>query len=141
MGGMPAPPWQTSIGIDAAVAGWLASAYVAPCLAADQAFASTDGTSVPLPACLGPSVRRALDARGITELYTHQADALELALSGRDFVVATPTASGKSLCFHLPVLETLARKKDARALYVFPTKALARDQESSFGELLSASML
>jgi DEAD/DEAH box helicase domain-containing protein len=138
---MASPPWQTSIGIDAAVAGWLASGYVAPCLAADRAFASAEGSSVPLPASLGEGTRRALAARGISELYTHQAEALLLALSRRDFVVATPTASGKSLCFHLPVIETLARKKDARALYVFPTKALARDQEASLGELLSASML
>src|SRR5258708_52910 len=102
---MPSPPWQVKSGIDATIAGWLASGYVRPCLVADRAFESTEGSSVPLPASLGEGVRRALAERGIRELYSHQADALELALSGRDFVVATPTASGKSLCFHLPLLE------------------------------------
>src|SRR5260221_7516267 len=62
-------------------------------------------------------------------------------MSGRHFVVATPTASGKSLCFHLPVLETLSRDREARALYLYPTKALSRDQETSLGELIAASEL
>jgi DEAD/DEAH box helicase domain-containing protein len=136
---MPSPPWQTLAGIDAVVAGWLASGYVEPCLAADRVFGSVQGQSTAVPQSLGPEVRRALGSQGIFELYVHQAEALELALSGRDFVVATPTASGKSLCFHLPVLETLSRNRQARALYVFPTKALARDQESSLGELLDAA--
>src|SRR5882724_1345894 len=138
---MPAAPWQTPSGLDAVVAGWLASGYVKPCLATDRLFEASDGHSVPLPASLGLEVRRALSSRGIDELYLHQAEALELAMAGRSFVVATPTASGKSLCFHLPVLETIARNRQARALNVFPTKALARDQEASIGELLTASGL
>src|SRR6266478_4977767 len=138
---MPSPPWQTPTGLDSAVAGWLASGYVKPCLAADRVFGSAPGLGAPLPASLGPEVRRALSSQGIAELYVHQAEALELALARRDFVVATPTASGKSLCFHLPVLETLARDRQARALYIFPTKALARDQEASLGELLDAAEL
>src|SRR5262249_19821789 len=63
------------------------------------------------------------------------------AMAGRHFVVATPTASGKSLCFHLPVLQTLAREPGARALYLFPTKALSRDQEANLGELIHAAEL
>jgi DEAD/DEAH box helicase domain-containing protein len=136
---MPAPPWQTAAGIEAVVARWLSSGYVRPCLAADRAFGSVGGTSAPLPSSLGESLRRALVSRGIGELYGHQRQAFELAMAGRHFVVATPTASGKSLCFHLPILETLSRDHEARALYVFPTKALSRDQESSMGELLAAS--
>src|SRR5437016_12131207 len=130
---MPSPPWQMRAGLDAAIDGWLASGYVKPCLAADRMFESAPGRAVPLPGSLGQGARRALASRGISELYAHQAEAFELAMTGRDFVVATPTASGKSLCFHLPVLETLSRHPEARALYVFPTKALARDQESSLG--------
>ena len=78
----------------------------------------------PLPSRLSA----ALAAQGISRLYEHQAAAVEAARRGQNVVVVTPTASGKSLCFHLPVLEALAANSDARALYLFPTKALARDQ-------------
>ncbi len=138
---MPNPPWQTPSGIDATVAGWLASGYVKPCLAADRGYQAVRGRSSPLPALLGERLRGALAARGVTELYEHQALAFDLAMSGRHFVVATPTASGKSLCFHLPVLETLSRDPEARALYLYPTKALSRDQEASMCELIAASDL
>ena len=73
---------------------------------------------------------RALAHRGVSSLYSHQQEAIEHALAGRDVVIATPTASGKSLCFHVPVLEALCRDPGARALYLFPTKALSRDQEA-----------
>ncbi|MET0591787.1 MAG: DEAD/DEAH box helicase [Polyangiaceae bacterium] len=136
---MPAPPWHVAAGIDATVDGWLRSGYVRPCLAADRAFAPTDGRAVPLPASLHPGLARALGERGVTELYAHQAEAYELALARRHFVVATPTASGKSLCFHLPILQTLAHDRDARALFLFPTKALARDQEANLGEMIAAA--
>jgi DEAD/DEAH box helicase domain-containing protein len=81
-------------------------------------------------------VRAALESRGIEQLYTHQARAFELASAGRDIVVATPTASGKSLCYNLPVLECLSEEPEARALYMFPTKALSRDQEEGLRGLL-----
>src|SRR5439155_10794644 len=64
-------------------------------------------------------------------LWDHQARAFGAARAGKHVVVATPTASGKSLCFHLPVLQALAEKKDTAAIYLYPTKALARDQEAS----------
>jgi DEAD/DEAH box helicase domain-containing protein len=76
-------------------------------------------------------VRRALRSRGIQELYGHQARAFELAAGGKHVVVATPTASGKSLCYNLPVLHALAADPTATALYLFPTKALSRDQEEA----------
>jgi DEAD/DEAH box helicase domain-containing protein len=75
----------------------------------------------------GP-VREALRAAGSERLYTHQAEAINAALDGRHVVIATSTASGKTLCFHVPVLEALARDPLARALYIYPTKALAQDQ-------------
>jgi DEAD/DEAH box helicase domain-containing protein len=77
---------------------------------------------------LSPAMREALDRMGITTLYTHQAQAIDAIREGRDVVIVTGTASGKTLCYNVPVLETLAEHKDARALYLFPTKALAQDQ-------------
>ncbi|MGE5549036.1 MAG: DEAD/DEAH box helicase [Bacteroidota bacterium] len=85
----------------------------------------------PLPARLAAR----LSSLGITSLYEHQTAALEAVRRGQNVVVETPTASGKSLCFHLPVLEGLAADPDARALYLFPTKALARDQLGKLGTL------
>lgn len=82
----------------------------------------------PLPASLAPPLADALRERGIHELYSHQAEAFELAEAGRSFVVVTPTASGKTLCYNLPVLNALAGNPELRALYLFPTKALAQDQ-------------
>jgi DEAD/DEAH box helicase domain-containing protein len=70
-------------------------------------------------------------------LYSHQADAIEASLGGRHVVVATPTASGKSLCFHLPVITELLEDPSATALYLYPTKALSRDQEHSLQGLLA----
>ncbi len=78
----------------------------------------------PLP---GP-LAEALAAMGIERLYTHQARALDLVRGGRDVVVVTATASGKTMCYNLPVLEALLEDADATALYLFPTKALAQDQ-------------
>ncbi|MBW1907299.1 MAG: DEAD/DEAH box helicase, partial [Deltaproteobacteria bacterium] len=82
-----------------------------------------------MPSGLASGVERALHQRGISELYSHQARAFDLASSGKHVVVATPTASGKSLCYNLPILQALASDPSATALYLFPTKALSRDQE------------
>jgi DEAD/DEAH box helicase domain-containing protein len=81
----------------------------------------------PLPDGLHPHFLEALRRSGVSELYSHQAEALDSALKGNT-VVTTGTASGKSLAFNLPVLETLARDRKARAIYIYPTKALAQDQ-------------
>src|SRR5262245_47977143 len=80
--------------------------------------------SIPLPEPLAES----LASQGIERLYTHQVQAIEALRGGLDVVVVTGTASGKSLCYHLPVLERLLADPDATALYLFPTKALAQDQ-------------
>ncbi len=84
--------------------------------------------TAPFPASLEPQLREALRRRGVADLYTHQAEAVALAAAGRSFVVPTPTASGKTLCYNLPVLDAVLRDPQARALYLFPTKALAQDQ-------------
>jgi DEAD/DEAH box helicase domain-containing protein len=82
----------------------------------------------PLPDDLEPRVRDALSAAGITELFTHQAEAWEAAARGEHLIVTTGTASGKTLAFNLPILDALAREPKLRALYLYPTKALAQDQ-------------
>jgi len=84
--------------------------------------------AVPLPDDLHPRFREALLAGGVTALYTHQAETFELARGGAHVLVATGTASGKSLAFNLPVLDALAGDPKLRALYLYPTKALAQDQ-------------
>ena len=89
--------------------------------------------SLPLP----PSLAEALAARGVERLYTHQVQAVEALRGGLDTVVVTGTASGKSLCYHLPVLERLLTERDATALYLFPTKALAQDQLKGLSRLAS----
>ena len=80
--------------------------------------------TAPLPDVARPTDQPGLEQRGISSLYTHQAEAIEAVHAGRDVVVVTPTASGKSLCYTLPVLQALAQDRSARALFLFPTKAL-----------------
>ena len=82
----------------------------------------------PFPAAVSLQLRAALARHGITQLYVHQAEAIEHVLRGRHVVVVTPTASGKTLCYNVPVLNAILGDSTARALYLFPTKALAQDQ-------------
>jgi len=87
---------------------------------------------------LAEPIRGALGKLGIHELYTHQARAVDLARAGTDIVVVTGTASGKTLCYNLPVFERLLAEPEACALYLFPTKALAQDQLRGAVRMLSA---
>jgi DEAD/DEAH box helicase domain-containing protein len=80
------------------------------------------------PDGLNPKLAAALKARGVRDLYTHQTQAVEAVLRGENVCVVTPTASGKTLCYNVPVLNRLMENPDARALYLFPTKALSQDQ-------------
>ena len=82
----------------------------------------------PFPDAVDCRLREVLRERGIQQLYTHQAAAVEFALAGRHVVITTPTASGKTLCYNVPVLSSVLADPAARALYLFPTKALAQDQ-------------
>src|SRR5690349_18875285 len=82
----------------------------------------------PFPEALDARLTAALASRGITQLYTHQGGAIAHALAGRHVVVVTPTASGKTLCYNAPVLNAIVQDPSSRALYLFPTKALAQDQ-------------
>lgn len=90
---------------------------------------------------LSPQIRQALTSRGITSLYRHQAEAIDAALRGENVVVATGTASGKTLAYNVPVLETLLAEPSAQALYIFPTKALAHDQVAEAASLVNAGSL
>ena len=133
-------PWQRARGVDAVVEKWLHSRVVKPCFTADETKPSKEAVIAPFPPGLPTPIAFALRGRGVTDLYDHQAKAFTAARSGkRGVVVATPTASGKSYCFHLPVLASLLEDPDARALYLYPTKALSRDQEASLRELMKAS--
>jgi DEAD/DEAH box helicase domain-containing protein len=89
----------------------------------------------PFPDDLDPRVASALVATGVTALFRHQAEAWDAAQRGGNVVVTTGTASGKSLAFNLPVLDAIARDPKTRALYLYPTKALAQDQARSLAEL------
>ena len=81
---------------------------------------------------------KALAARGIQQLYTHQAAAFAHVLAGRNVVTITPTASGKTLCYNAPVLDAILKDPSTRALYLFPTKALAQDQLAELHDLVAA---
>src|SRR5271170_405773 len=88
-----------------------------------------------MPEWVRAELREAYRAKGIEQLFSHQAAAAEMARAGKDFVVVTPTASGKTLCYNLPVLNSLLEQPDTRALYLFPTKALAQDQLAELHDL------
>ncbi len=92
------------------------------------------GRTAPIPDDLHPELRSALERDGIESLWSHQLDAWESIVEG-PVILATGTASGKSLAFNLPVLDTLLRDPKARALYIYPTKALAQDQARALQSL------
>ena len=113
----------------------LTSPSTGPCITATRHFPARPPVLAPLPASLDPRIGDALRARGIGELYSHQARAWELIAKGQNVVIVTPTASGKTLCYNLPALQALVHQPDARILYLFPTKALAQDQLAELEEL------
>lgn len=95
-----------------------------------------EAKTAPFPASLHTKLRQALENRGIGSLYTHQKTAFDLATAKKNVVAVTPTASGKTLCYNLPVLQSIMENDQARALYLFPTKALAQDQKSELNEII-----
>jgi DEAD/DEAH box helicase domain-containing protein len=97
-------------------------------------------STAPYPDWVHGDLRAALEGRGVPSLYSHQRRAADLLHDRRHTVVATPTASGKSLCYHLPVLDALLRRPaESRALYLYPTKALARDQMRDLEAILRSA--
>lgn len=138
----PPPPWQTTArGVTAVLGRWLDAGVVKPCLALSERIDAAPARFAAMPAGLHPNLLRALAGRGVQQLYSHQGVAIEAALAGKHTVIATPTSSGKSLCFHLPVLTALAQDPGATALYLYPTKALSRDQEHDLKALIQSAEL
>jgi DEAD/DEAH box helicase domain-containing protein len=109
-----------------------------PVLTALRRFEAQPAEFAEFPEGLHPRLREVLAARGFSRLYSHQRAAYDAARAGRHTVVVTPTASGKTLCYNLPVLDTILREPDARALYLFPTKALAQDQLAELHSVVEA---
>ena len=93
-----------------------------------ETIPAQEGLYSNFPDSLRPPLREALQQRGIDRLYSHQAAAIEAAGRGDNVVVVTPTASGKTLCYNLPVINECLEHHESRALYLFPTKALSQDQ-------------
>ena len=96
------------------------------------------GSYASYPAWVHPRLKAILSREGIERLYSHQAEAIELIRNDKDVVLVTPTASGKTLCYNLPVLQRILEEPDTRALYLFPTKALAQDQMHEVHSLITA---
>ena len=97
-------------------------------LTAVQQIPARDAQFRPIPAWVTSALADAYRVKGIRELYSHQALTAELVRNGKNVVVVTPTPSGKTLCFNLPVLNAVLENPDTRVLYLFPTKPLAQDQ-------------
>jgi DEAD/DEAH box helicase domain-containing protein len=97
---------------------------------------ASPGRLVPYPDWIDPRLREVLQEQGAGKLYSHQAEAVGLVRERRDIVLVTPTASGKTLCYNLPVLQSILEEPETRALYMFPTKALAQDQMHEFQGLI-----
>jgi DEAD/DEAH box helicase domain-containing protein len=98
-------------------------------------FPARDATFAPMPEWVNSALAAAYASKGISQLYSHQAAAAELVRSSKNIVVVTPTASGKTLCYNLPILHSVLENPDTRALYLFPTKALAQDQLTELQDL------
>ena len=114
--------------IEEIVQSWRRSRAISRCITDLRIFERKEGKYSPFPECLHPALKKALQEAGIERLYSHQAEAIEAAHQGRNVVVVTPTASGKTLCYNLPVLHSKLVAPFSKALYLFPTKALSQDQ-------------
>ena len=112
-----------------------------PRIVLDRLLPAREPEYGPLPERIHPQVRDGLQRHGIGALYTHQVEAIELAMAGRSLAVVTPTASGKSLCYLVPVLDAIAKAPESTAILMYPTKALAQDQLTELRELSDAAEL
>jgi len=106
-------------------------------LAEWKVIPASNGEFHPLPDFLHPQLRNAVAKSGIQELYSHQEEAIRMVSQGRNVVLVTPTASGKTLCYNLPVLQRCLEEPSTRALYLFPTKALSQDQMAGVQALIA----
>ena len=104
-------------------------------LTAVRHFPAREAQWADFPSWVHPDLVSAYAEKGISRLYTHQAEAAEAVHAEKNVVIVTPTASGKTLCYNLPVLNATLENSDSRALYLFPTKALAQDQLAELHDL------
>ncbi|MBN2873800.1 MAG: DEAD/DEAH box helicase [Spirochaetales bacterium] len=123
------------------LASFLEDAEISSCITHIERVGAAQAEYAEFPSGVDRRLRDALSARGVERLYTHQREAWDMAAAGKDFVVVTPTASGKTLCYNLPVAQALLDDPDARALYLFPTKALSQDQQAELNALVNAGSL
>ncbi|HEX6473835.1 MAG TPA: DEAD/DEAH box helicase [Candidatus Limnocylindria bacterium] len=114
--------------VDDTIGALLGDPAIARLISAHRVLEPQPPRYAPWPEGLDPRLVDAMRSRGFEALYTHQAAAIESVRAGHNVCVVTPTASGKTLCYNLPVIDAVARDEAARALYLFPTKALAADQ-------------
>ncbi len=98
------------------------------CVTAYRFLPPREGSYRAFPQSVDPRLIEVLRGKGINRLYSHQSEAIEHALDGRNVAIVTPTASGKTLCYNIPVVGSIMSDPNARALYLFPTKALSQDQ-------------
>jgi DEAD/DEAH box helicase domain-containing protein len=112
----------------------LESPEFAPNIVVNRLIPAKEGIYAPFPEGLNAGIVDSLKKRGIDKLYTHQTEVYNLAQAGKNVVVVTPTASGKTLCYNLPCLQALLADETARCLYLFPTKALSQDQQAELNE-------
>ena len=118
------------------VSRWLDDRHSNDTITAARHVPALPPSFAPYPEGLQPRLTAALRAQGISQLYSHQAEAIRSAVDGQHTVLVTPTASGKSLCFHLPVLNDLLENPDGRAIFLYPTKALTQDQYTGLHALI-----
>src|SRR5260370_14112050 len=104
-------------------------------LTAVRHFPAREAQWADFPAWVHTDLAAAYRGKGIRRLYSHQAAAAEAAQAGKNIVIVTPTASGKTLCYNLPILNAILENPDSRALYLFPTKAFAQDQLAELPDL------
>jgi len=122
--------------IEDIIQSWKRSRNISPCITDIRIFKKREGQYRPFPNSLHSILRDALKEKGIERLYSHQAEAIEAVQEGKDVVIVTPTASGKTLCYNLPVLNSKLTMPYSKAFYIFPTKALSQDQMVELQDLI-----
>ncbi len=122
--------------VEEIIQSWKRSRTISPCITNLKVFKKGEGRYRPIPDFIHPLLREALERGGIERLYSHQAEAIEAVHEGKNVVVVTPTASGKTLCYNLPVLHSKLSQPFSKAFYLFPTKALSQDQRVELQSLI-----
>ncbi|MEW6377168.1 MAG: DEAD/DEAH box helicase [Thermodesulfobacteriota bacterium] len=123
--------------IEEIIQSWKRSRSISPCITDLRIFKKGEGQYCPFPNFIHPVLREAFKEKGIERLYSHQAEAIEVVQAGKDVVIVTPTASGKTLCYNLPVLNSKLTTPFLKAFYLFPTKALSQDQMFELQDLIN----